>query len=322
MKNIRLFLGFTAMAIGLLPLATFAQTPQISLSPIENPNPIVSPIRICPFDTLMLKQGDNGDEVKTLQSLLAQDATIYPLGVTSGYFGRLTQDAVRKLQAKNGIAQTGTIDQPTRNIIFPCTTIRVVAPNGGETWQVGATYQIQWESRAPYYMMDKSQTGSGIKALFAQKGTTPPSTAIYPYSDTVSIDLTQNENVVYHIGSASLYSDPMSFSWTIPSSISESNNYKVRVSIWKNVPPPMDCTPPRACPMIQQMYPRPWSGYTWDESDAPFTITGGTVISPTPTPMPDNTSLIQIRQHISDALSQIQSALMLLNKLLAGTPVQ
>lgn len=51
--------------------------------------------------------GQTGDEVKTIQMLLAKDATIYPEGKITGYFGPATQAAVQKFQEKYGIAKAG-----------------------------------------------------------------------------------------------------------------------------------------------------------------------------------------------------------------------
>ncbi|HEY4475838.1 MAG TPA: peptidoglycan-binding domain-containing protein, partial [Candidatus Paceibacterota bacterium] len=53
-------------------------------------------------------------EVSTLQELLKRNIAIYPEGIVSGYFGNLTQEAVRKFQIKYGITTTGRIDAPTR----------------------------------------------------------------------------------------------------------------------------------------------------------------------------------------------------------------
>src|SRR3989344_5492552 len=54
-----------------------------------------------------LQQGSTGDDVKTLQSLLAGDPDIYPEGKITGFFGPLTVKALKKFQAKHGIEQIG-----------------------------------------------------------------------------------------------------------------------------------------------------------------------------------------------------------------------
>src|SRR4029078_244485 len=51
---------------------------------------------------LTLKQGDQGENVKTLQQLLAQDSSIYPEGKVTGFFGPLTPKAIKTFQKKRG----------------------------------------------------------------------------------------------------------------------------------------------------------------------------------------------------------------------------
>jgi peptidoglycan hydrolase-like protein with peptidoglycan-binding domain len=73
--------------------------------------------------TTDLKLGDRGYEVKLLQTWLAQDATVYPRGLVSGYFGNLTKQAVMRFQEKYAsdilapqglIKGTGIVDSYTR----------------------------------------------------------------------------------------------------------------------------------------------------------------------------------------------------------------
>jgi hypothetical protein len=45
-----------------------------------------------------LKKGMKGEDVKLLQEVLATDPEIYPEGLTTGYFGKLTEKAVKKFQ--------------------------------------------------------------------------------------------------------------------------------------------------------------------------------------------------------------------------------
>ena len=64
--------------------------------------------------TKYLYKGMSDPEVTTLQQVLKQDASIYPEGLVTGYFGSLTEAAVKKFQAKYGIDQTGTVGPITR----------------------------------------------------------------------------------------------------------------------------------------------------------------------------------------------------------------
>lgn len=50
--------------------------------------------------TLNLSSGASGDEVELLQTWLAKDATVYPEGLITGWFGPLTKQAVIRFQEK------------------------------------------------------------------------------------------------------------------------------------------------------------------------------------------------------------------------------
>jgi len=61
-----------------------------------------------------LRQGMTGDDVKTLQAILASDPDVYPEGLITGFFGPMTARAVVKFQAKSGIEQVGEVGPKTR----------------------------------------------------------------------------------------------------------------------------------------------------------------------------------------------------------------
>jgi len=50
--------------------------------------------------TKNLKRGVIGDDVKNLQELLSKDPDIYPEGLVTGYFGSLTESAIKRFQEK------------------------------------------------------------------------------------------------------------------------------------------------------------------------------------------------------------------------------
>lgn len=60
-----------------------------------------------------LHQGESGDDVKLLQQTLATDPSLFP-GAPTGFFGNLTREAVKKLQERLGLEQTGEIGPQTR----------------------------------------------------------------------------------------------------------------------------------------------------------------------------------------------------------------
>jgi peptidoglycan hydrolase-like protein with peptidoglycan-binding domain len=61
-----------------------------------------------------LDLGENGSEVTELQQFLATNSLIYPSGIVSGFFGPLTEAAVRQFQASYDIPQAGRVGPITR----------------------------------------------------------------------------------------------------------------------------------------------------------------------------------------------------------------
>ena len=61
-----------------------------------------------------LTQGASGDDVKQLQEFLKTLPGVYPEGRVTGYFGSLTEAAVKKFQKRNGIESVGVVGPKTR----------------------------------------------------------------------------------------------------------------------------------------------------------------------------------------------------------------
>lgn len=64
-----------------------------------------------------LQVGMSGSDVTALQTFLAQDRTIYPQGLITGYFGFLTKAAVSNFQSRNGISAVGRVGPATLPVI-------------------------------------------------------------------------------------------------------------------------------------------------------------------------------------------------------------
>lgn len=64
--------------------------------------------------TKILQRGIKDDEVKILQEFLKQSPDIYPEGLVTGYFGPLTEAAVKRFQKKYGIETIGIVGPKTR----------------------------------------------------------------------------------------------------------------------------------------------------------------------------------------------------------------
>jgi hypothetical protein len=63
--------------------------------------------------TRQLVRGMSGDDVRRLQELLATDPEIYPERLTTGFYGPLTEQAVKRFQAKAKISATGAVGPQT-----------------------------------------------------------------------------------------------------------------------------------------------------------------------------------------------------------------
>ncbi len=62
----------------------------------------------------VLKKGSHDIEVEHLQQLLAAGEGLYPEKLITGYFGTLTEQAVRRFQAQHNLPQTGITDGATQ----------------------------------------------------------------------------------------------------------------------------------------------------------------------------------------------------------------
>ncbi len=63
--------------------------------------------------TSQLDPGARGYNVTNLQTFFADNNSIYPEGLVTGYFGFLTKTAVQRFQANNGLQQVGRVGPQT-----------------------------------------------------------------------------------------------------------------------------------------------------------------------------------------------------------------
>ncbi len=63
-----------------------------------------------------LSVGAEGDDVKEIQELLASDPELFKVKPT-GYYGPLTEEAIKKFQARYGLPVTGVVDEATREVM-------------------------------------------------------------------------------------------------------------------------------------------------------------------------------------------------------------
>lgn len=99
------------------PGSTPRPTPPLAPPPPPPPPPLPAPPAE-PLITLTLKQGMRGQEVILLQRFLRRnDWGIPDNGSVTGYFGRVTGEALRNFQKTNGISETGETDATTRRLL-------------------------------------------------------------------------------------------------------------------------------------------------------------------------------------------------------------
>ncbi|MFH0936666.1 MAG: peptidoglycan-binding protein, partial [Candidatus Daviesbacteria bacterium] len=102
-------------------------------SPVSTPTPTpTSTIPSTPITNLSTNElkgpfsfGMTSDQVKLLQEILAQDKEIYPEGLTTGYYGTLTQKAVERFQCKYNIICFGTPDTTGYGLVGPKTRLKI-----------------------------------------------------------------------------------------------------------------------------------------------------------------------------------------------------
>jgi len=71
--------------------------------------------------TRNIQKGSKGNDVKKVQELMAQDPSIYPEGITSGYFGSLTEVAVKRFQCKYNVVCNGSPASTGYGVVGPKT---------------------------------------------------------------------------------------------------------------------------------------------------------------------------------------------------------
>ncbi|MEK7643090.1 MAG: fibronectin type III domain-containing protein [Patescibacteria group bacterium] len=86
-----------------------------------------------------LDLGATGSEVTQLQTYLATNASIYPSGLITGFFGPLTQAGVQRFQAAQGIVSSGTPETTGYGRVGPTTMARINA-------LMGSGSQVSWDT--------------------------------------------------------------------------------------------------------------------------------------------------------------------------------
>lgn len=278
MTNIKQAIVGMLLLAFLIPSFSYAQTSVTGIAvdtvsvDVAPEASVVSNIQL--FDT-DLRKGQTSDDIQALQEILATDPEIYPEGITSGYFGTLTENAIRRLQERYSLPVTGILDDVTLEVIYPPNiTLTVVQPNEGEIWKKGSTHRILWRSTvSPIYYRDDEVLPAQSYDAAGDVAVIEP--AFAPFFPRVSVDLVRdsNPNFQYHIGTANLYDSGIA--WRIPERLPEAKDYRVRISVGKHVPCLYRLEDSVADTDLSIAPPCPWYDGVYggrDQSDRPFTI--------------------------------------------------
>jgi hypothetical protein len=262
--------------------------------------------------------GSRSEEVKRIQEILKTDPTIYPEGYVTGYYGRLTENAVKKLQKKCGLPETGVIDDATEKCIYPIEyKLRVLLPNGGESWKRDEIQTIKWEVIAP--------SGEELKS--------------YVFWPKASIDLFRRVKVavlcmvcpagqecppcppereesifVRHITTVNLFD--LNYSWRITNDIPNGSDYVIRISIGEGIAPiwiQEKTKVPTVEIKTEEIWPpepvSPKPRIDWDESDGTFEITGEITPCPVCPACPNSEEIIASLTRIIEELQKLIASL-------------
>jgi len=256
--------------------------------------------------------GSRSEEVKVIQEILKTDPNIYPEGYVTGYYGPLTSNAVKRLQKRCGLPETGVIDSDTEKCIYPVgRTFVVVYPNGGETLDRTQIQTIKWE------MIAAAQTTPETEPLWSEASIdlfrrvpSPCASAPCP-SGTVCPPCEAVASVfIRHIATVNLFD--LNYSWKITPDIPNGSDYVIRISTGRNIAP-MWIQEKEAAPGASisvrptEIWPVPPSPTNfWDESNGTFTISGE--VRPCVCPIcpisPNLSEVIKILENISAELER------------------
>ncbi len=81
--------------------------------------------------TRQLDLGATGSDVRELQTYYSADASIYPSGLVTGYFGPLTAGGTQKFQTAQGIVSSGSPESTGFGRVGPITLARLQALMSG-----------------------------------------------------------------------------------------------------------------------------------------------------------------------------------------------
>ncbi len=118
----------SSVTVWVLPEAVALPGPVPIPAPIVLPGPVsASPGASSMAFTQVLVRGSRGAQVSLLQEFLKRDATLYPEGLVTGFFGPATERAVQRFQARYGIVSGGTPLTTGYGAVGPKTRVKLNA---------------------------------------------------------------------------------------------------------------------------------------------------------------------------------------------------
>jgi len=89
----------------------------VSSTSVTTPTPAVQGSQAGSTLGTDLAYGSTNDDIKKIQTLLATDSDIYPYGVSSGFFGPKTQEAIKLFQSRFNLDPVGVVGPSTRALL-------------------------------------------------------------------------------------------------------------------------------------------------------------------------------------------------------------
>lgn len=259
--------------------------------------------------------GSRSEEVKIIQETLKTDPNIYPQGLVTGYYGSLTQDAVKRLQKRCGLPETGVIDSATEKCIYPTDyKVKITFPNGGEVLDRNTIYTARWEVTLPAVstLAQPLWTKASLDLFRKVKGiiACPPCPAgttncVCPEGEEASV-------FVKHIATVNLFDK--AYSGRITSDIPNGKDYVIRITWGENIVSLWQSEKNnQTLPSAAEIWPVQPIPANWDESDGTFEITGTITPGCPECPVcPTNPDLGKVITILQNMIIELQNAIALL----------
>jgi hypothetical protein len=243
-----------------------------------------------------LIKGMKGKVIEELQQILKEDPTIYPEGLKTGFFGPATEEAVKRLQKKYGLAPTGVVDEKTLNVLFPpIEKIVITSPKENENWDRNQIHQIQWQ----IVFLESQPETIRPRDYFWKKATISLFKEEESRADISSP--VKAKRFIKHLATVNLADS--SYSWKISNDIPNGENYLIRISVF----PELLMNPQE--PLLGRKL--------WAESSR-FKISGEIL----PPPPPNNTELRELLDLMRNIATKLNEAIRILERMIGPQIIQ